>query len=163
MPAHTDSQLCPPAPPSTTESCRTNEEGKADGVAEGKMPQDAGLKKNKSSETFVTGRFPAHCHPEREGPQPARAVPQLPSETTWLPGCLLLSHKQEGHKRGPCGSALRSFSSSPSSAFLSTCPQAEAVFLLEGCYLPSALSLCLLCLPRAGNSNCEKSVLGEQG
>ena len=131
------------------------------------MPQDAGLKKkkkNKSSETRVTGRFPAHCHPEREGPQPAQAVPQLPSETTWLPGCLLLSHKQEGHKRGPCGSATQGLLSPPlpfPPSPVRVPKQRECFF--EGCYLPSALSLCLLCLLWAGNSHCEGQSLENRG
>lgn len=42
-----------------------------------KCPQDAVSKKKMPPKTPMTGRFPAHCHPEREGPQPARTPLQL--------------------------------------------------------------------------------------
>lgn len=92
-------------------------------------------------EASVTGRFPPVATQKEKVPSQLEPVPQLPSETTWLLSCLLLGHKQEGHKRGPFRSTTQGLLSLLLFLFLlpSTCPQAEGVFPFDCCYLPSAL------------------------
>lgn len=72
-------------------------------------------------ETGVTGRFPRPPPPRKRGSPASLRPGPAALEPTWFLGCLLLSHKQEGRKRGPFGQPffgqlLRDpLSSSPSS------------------------------------------------
>lgn len=67
----------PPVPPPPPRGAEPPAWAKPMARGEDKVPPRCRFKKKMPPKTPVTGRFPAHCHPEREGPQPARTPLQL--------------------------------------------------------------------------------------
>lgn len=94
---------------------------------EDKVPPRCRFKKKNAPQDSRDWQIPGPLPPRKRG-SPARPHPAAAAagEKTWLPGCLLLSHKQEGRKEAPLGRPLRDpLSSSFSSPHLRTRRQAE--------------------------------------
>lgn len=94
---------------------------------EDKVPPRCRFKKKNAPQDSHDWQIPGPLPPRKRG-SPARPHPAAAAagEKTWLPGCLLLSHKQEGRKEAPLGRPLRDpLSSSFSSPHLRTRRQAE--------------------------------------
>lgn len=118
-------------------------------------------------ETGVTGRFPAHRHPERGGPPPACALAQLLWSRPGSWAVYFSAINRKAVKGAPSANhSLANYSGilsppplplppPPQPPPAHMCPRAKGVFPLECCPLPRPLSPGLhvfSCLPQAGNS-----------